>query len=91
MTKMVCKLSNYMKSPSAHLLEVDNLEIYFSYETPIAFRNEEGTMIVSENVWGSTTGRHIAALGVDKKDRIPSEEFDALLGEYIARRVRRIG
>mgnify|MGYP003450829618 CR=1 FL=1 len=43
-------------------LEVSSmLYVYFSYETPIALV-KNGEVIVTENNWGPTTGKHINAL-----------------------------
>ena len=60
-------------------LELGKVDIYFSYETPIAFRTN-GKLVVSENAWGATTGKHLNQIdGGDKKGRISREEFKSLL------------
>jgi len=65
---------------------IGNLEIWFSYKTPVAFRYH-GSMKISENLWGGTTGKHLNWLdGGNKEGRMPRREFeDALqivLGEH---------
>jgi len=40
------------------LLIIGEATIYFSYETPIAVISPNG-FCVTENKWGSTTGKHI--------------------------------
>lgn len=36
--------------------------IYFSYETPIAFRTADGNLWISENEWSVTTGKHLNSI-----------------------------
>lgn len=53
--------------------------LLFSYETLVAYRVGYGCWVVSENVWGPTTGRHIMGeTGVEPADRVPRTEFIAL-------------
>ena len=89
-TDIKCSLEQYGKSPSARVAEIGSLEIYFSYGTPIAFLGSDGKLVVSENRWGSTTGRHIASLGVAKPDRMPSEQFDVELRMHIRNMLREV-
>lgn len=57
---------------------VNDLTLWFSYETVVAFR-ADGERVVSENVWSTTTGRHLASIdGGSKqaaKSRVPHAEF----------------
>jgi len=54
------------------------VDLYFSYETVVAFNAGEG-LVVSENVWSGTTGKHLN--GIDggsaeaKRLRIPYSDF----------------
>lgn len=45
--------------PNLTLVEVGPLTVWFSYQTPIAYRAFDGEVHVCVNVWGQTTGRHI--------------------------------
>ena len=66
--------------PNFRVLEVNqDLKIWFSYETPIAFRLGREYR-VSENLWGSTTGKHLNQLQ-DKSHRISRQEFLEQLAE----------
>jgi len=66
--------------PNFRVLEINqDLSIWFSYETPIAFRFR-GEYRVSENLWGSTTGKHLNQLQ-DKAHRISRQEFLEQLSE----------
>lgn len=39
-----------------------NVVVWFSYETPVAFHVPGQKRVVSENVWNTTTGKHINAI-----------------------------
>ena len=65
--------------------DVGALTVWFSYKTPVAFQNGWGsTMIVRENDWGPTTGKHLNWIDDgDKGSRISGAEFEAQLGEIL--------
>lgn len=56
--------------------------VLFSYETAVAFHANFGWK-VSENLWSTTTGKHLNRLGVARGDRLPREEFLARLDEAL--------
>lgn len=61
---------------------VGTKEYYFSYETLVAF-GRKGRLTVCENVWGTTTGRHLNAIdGGHKESRVNLEEFQRLAQEF---------
>lgn len=66
--------SNFMKAT------IDTLSIWFSYGTPIAFENGKG-LVVSENCWCVTTGKHLNWVSTDKKIRLKRDEFMMKLGD----------
>ena len=69
----------------AHTQEIDigSVRLFFSYDTVVAF-NDNGRNIVCENVWGTTTGKHLNWIdGGNKKGRLASEEFDQQLNEML--------
>lgn len=70
-------------SPNFHVFTLSNdVEIYFSYETPIAFLTSEG-VLVSENVWSRTTGKHINWIKNNRNiTQVPNEEFSEQLDRY---------
>ncbi len=78
-----CAIETFAKSSKATVVKIGPLEVYFSYNTPIAFRDSEGELIVRANEWGPTTGKHMVALGVDRGDRMPGEEFERRLTEHL--------
>jgi hypothetical protein len=67
-------------------VEIGNLSLYFSYDTVVAFSTLGTGLVVSQNDWGSTTGKHLNRIGDNKSLRIPRAEFvtklDAMLKEH---------
>lgn len=73
------------RNNNATYIQLGDLEIWYSYETPVAFRFA-GKRVVSENVWSSTTGKHLNAIdGGDKESRVPWEVFDDALKSVLDR------
>lgn len=66
-----------------NMVEVGNLDLYFSYETVVAFRSPKTGLVISENVWSSTTGKHLNWINPDKDRRVKHEEFEKLLKETL--------
>lgn len=64
--------------PNFTEVQLTDLIIWFSYETPIAFRDRNG-YVVRENDWGPTTGKHLNYIEPDKSKRIPGEQFEERL------------
>ena len=64
----------------AHSLEftIGALSVYFSYETPVAF-SVPGGLVVRENDWGPTTGKHLNWIDRDKSKRISGADFEKAL------------
>ena len=65
----------------AHTLRVNihGIEVYFSYSTMVAFRSVTGQLVVHENAWGPTTGKHLNWIdGGMHKHRVNAEEFQRL-------------
>ena len=73
------------ETPNETTLELPGITIWFSYETPIAFR-AGGPHVVRQNSWSTTTGKHLNRIdGGDKASRIPGPEFEALLEAAFAK------
>ena len=72
-------LEKYGRGNNAHKITIGSTELYFSYSTIIAVRHKNG-LIACENIYSSTTGRHMNAIpGNDKKDRVSIEQFETIL------------
>ena len=60
-------------------VSIGDIIFYFSYETCVGVYIEN-RLYVHENVWGTTTGKHLNWLdGGNKKDRLNSDEFDKII------------
>lgn len=57
------------------------MDLYFSYETVVAFSSSEAGLVISENIWGNTTGKHLNWLNDDKSVRIENYVFNKMLLE----------
>ena len=86
------KISNYGNYSSdnygAHTLqvEIESVTVWFSYQTPVAFRAPGIPLIVRKNEWGPTTGKHLKWIdGCDSKknDRVDFVEFKKLWEEHV--------
>lgn len=61
-----------------------NIVIWFSYQTPVAFRFPGGRLVVRRNDWGPTTGKHLNAIdNGDHKRRVNKDTFEALYAEMM--------
>jgi len=65
---------------------IGKVELYFSYKTLVAI-NDGKELIVSENQWSNTTGKHLDLIAPAEK-RVKKEVFEekklAILGAYDA-------
>lgn len=70
--------------PNFTKINIGTTTVWFSYDTPIAFRSS-GERVVRENVWSTTTGKHLNAIDggtkTAKAERVSSDEFDRALDE----------
>lgn len=88
------KISSYGEYDSsnygAHALKVsfENFDLFYSYETIVAFSEIGKGITCSKNVWSTTTGKHLNWIESDKKNRLDHEEFTKLLEEMLERRTK---
>ncbi len=68
---------------SSRAVTIGDLTLYFSYDTVVAFRDVDTGLVISENIWSTTTGKHLNAINPNKKLRIPREQFKVKLGEVL--------
>lgn len=71
--------SNY---GSSRAVTIGDLDLYFSYDTVIAFQNH-GDLVITKNQWSTTTGRHLNCINRDKKIRVPYEDFKKKLNDVL--------
>ena len=69
--------------PNFTRINVGALTVWFSYETPIAFKVDGQPRVVRENIWSTTTGKHLNSIdggGTEAKaERVSSVEFNRAL------------
>lgn len=78
--------------PNYTVVTVGAVTIHYSYRTPVVFRAPSAGMVARNNVWGPTTGRHIAeAVGRPMSSarfrRMDEAEFTAALRAALAEEV----
>lgn len=74
------------ETPNETAIDLGVLTIWFSYQTPVAFRVEGEPRVVRVNDWSTTTGKHLNRIdGGAKRSRIPGAEFTRQLQEVIDR------
>lgn len=77
--------SNY----GAHTLRIDlgPLTVWFSYKTPVAFRTPGTPMIVRQNDWGATTGKHLKWINCETSQtdtiQVSGEQFEELWAKHV--------
>lgn len=64
-------------------LRIGDLELYFSYNTVIAFIFK-GELVIRKNDWSTTTGKHLNWIDDDKKKRIDGCKFVEKLNSVVA-------
>ena len=90
---MLPRITNYGKYSNdnygAHTLKVDlgDIEFYYSYETIVAYGDNQDHLVCSTNVWGVTTGKHLNWIMENKKSRTENEKFNLMLKAAIARHI----
>ena len=83
------KIENYGNYSSnnygKHCLKVTmgRLTVWFSYNTPVAYQADPGPIVIRQNDWSTTTGRHLNWIDGGskeaKKARIPGKQFESQL------------
>lgn len=62
-------------------IEAGSVIVWYSYQTPVAFLIPGYGMVVHQNQWGPTTGKHLNKIDPDKSKRVTIKEFQALWDE----------
>jgi len=66
---------------------LNDLTIYFSYNTIVAF-DFNGELFVVKNEWDPTTGKHLNWIdGGDKSSRLSSTDFNKLLNITLNKKI----
>ena len=59
--------------------DINNNAYYYSYETLIAFESIKTGLVIRQNVWGNTTGKHLNWINSDKSIRVNEDTFNKKL------------
>jgi hypothetical protein len=65
-------------------IHLPNGTIWFSYQTPIAYRTNDEGLVIRKNAWGPTTGKHLNAINPNKDRRIDGDEFEERITKAFA-------
>ena len=84
------KLGNYGDYANAYSgpswwVSINDIKLFYSYETIVAYRNNEEGLVVSENVWSRTTGKHLNWIDPYKEHRVDADEFRRRLNNLLNR------
>lgn len=63
----------------------EKFDLYYSYQTIVAYCDAQDGFIICENQWGVTTGKHLNWINPDHKARLPYDEFQKKLQAMLAR------
>lgn len=73
---MYTLISHYGRPENTLRVDIDDITLWYSYTTVVAFYTPQTGKVVCENVWGSTTGKHLNEIdGGDKKSRVNRDTF----------------
>ena len=64
------------------LVTIGDLNLYFSYDTIIAFRIGND-LVIRKNDFSKTTGKHLNAINPDKQIRMSGSEFEEQLNAVL--------
>ena len=76
------------KGNKLQYITIEDAILYFSYHDLVAFGYKD-ILVVRENIWGNTTGKHLNSIDDGKKEnRVSAETFYELYQEYIGKRLQ---
>ena len=90
---MLPRITNYGQYESdnygAHTKHVDlgEIELWYSYDTVIAYRDLQDGLTIRQNDWSTTTGKHLNWIDPDKSKRITGAEFETKLHAALQRHI----
>lgn len=84
---MIPRIMNYGNYSSKNygastlMVRLAGLTLWYSYDTIVAFDSCKHGFVISQNVWSTTTGKHLNWIDPDKKARVPHNQFEDLLAD----------
>lgn len=77
------KTQTFAKGDRNSYVKVGDLELYFSYQTLVAFRSPATGLKIRENEWGSTTGAHLNAIDNGEGERMNGRDFEIEVEKFL--------
>lgn len=77
------------RQTESYWVMIFGVDILISYQTPVAFTDNNGIVFRRKNIWGPTTGRHLREAGADEWATVGELEFTRELRAAVARRASR--
>jgi len=68
---------------NATKVNIGKITLWFSYDDLVAFQVDDKPLVIRENDWGTTTGKHLNAICHDKSRRISAAEFEAAFQQVL--------
>ena len=62
-------------------VDIGDLTVWYSYQTPVAFRVLGNELVIRYNSWGQTTGKHLNWIDDDHSKRVDADTFQRLWNE----------
>lgn len=79
------KYSNGNYGLNCLVIRTATIDLYFSYQTIIAYHDFVDGLVCCENVWGPTTGKHLNWINPIHDVRKSKTEFDRMLANACER------
>ncbi len=70
------------------LVGLGAIDLYYSYSTIVAYSDSQDMMVVCENVWGVTTGKHLNWVNRNHSIRKDYETFQSMLKAALKRHIQ---
>lgn len=74
------------RNTQLRVVDIGALSIWYSYETPVAYRVAGSPIVVRRNEWGPTTGRHLREIEAAENgtgERIDGATFERQLAALV--------
>ncbi len=75
---MKVQLKN-LGTTNKNLVVLEDVKLWVSYETVVAFQKGNEPIVACENIWSKTTGKLLNELEPDHNKRIKRDQFEELL------------
>lgn len=80
--------SNDNYGVNALRVDLGTIDLYYSYQTIVAYSDSQDGLVCSVNAWGVTTGKHLNWIQSDKSRRVERGKFESMLESALARHIQ---